>query len=915
MNLRTISQALLAAATIAVCSAAAQAADVRAELSAREAYVGAPISLYLKISDAPSHGEPSLPEVDGLAIRSSGTPSRSTQTTIVNGRRSDHVSTTYSWQITPRREGTFVIPPIQVDVDGQWQSTRPIRFVATKNETGDLLFAEVTGQQKEIYVGQPLSLTLNLWVKPYHDAQYDITLSEENMWQLISEATNWGAFTERMNELAENRQRPGGDEVLREDSLGEEHAYYHYQVETLIYPTRPGKITVDDLNIVVDYPTQLGKSRDPFASMFDNDYFGGRSPFGTMGHSPFRRSSLAITDSRPIVAEVTIDSIDVKPVPTAGRPADYRGTVGQYQIVTQASPTTVKAGDPITLHIGIRGDGPMELVQAPPLETLPQLTADFKVTKEPLAGIVQDDTKLFTTTIRPRRAGITHIPAIPLSYFDPKAETFVTVESKPIAIEVTEAERLQLDAIVSSVDGDNSLSAKGGSQPVFDLTNYTGNDAIVSAGHNSNLPWIVAVVLPPTIVCISWAARNRKSISQWFFGEDRESFRAARRSIETASSPSAIAAVLNRFASSESDNITQSEDLELRQLLNDCDHASYGGSPDQQLSTLKSQAIAIIDQRSKMAPKHNNGTQIPKIGRRRMTAMACWTFAGIALMVPVAMYSMGKVDKTGKQESASRQIELSNSKSSPLNSLSKSQMEIIFDEANRAYLDGKKVSATDTAVAKECFSRAATKYDQLIQAGICNANLYTNLGNVQLQLGSRGKAIANYERSLAVDAFHAQARNNLVVARKSLSTDTHDATTSLGSLFGLGSVERFVSTYTIAILLVAAWAIAWMAVLSSLLLNRLHSGLASFSLCCLLLAGLVVIYFSGFERSSVPRAIVATDKVILREAPGNEFPEIASTTVVEGESLRVLRADGPWIRIEKNDGTSGWIAGTNLEIL
>ena len=95
----------------------------------------------------------------------------------------------------------------------------------------------------------------------------------------------------------------------------------------------------------------------------------------------------------------------------------------------------------------------MDLIQCPPLVDLPQLTADFKVTNEPLAGVVEGDTKIFTTSIRPRRAGIMEIPAIPLSYFDPASEQFVTVQSEPIRIEVVAAERLAVGSIVGSATG------------------------------------------------------------------------------------------------------------------------------------------------------------------------------------------------------------------------------------------------------------------------------------------------------------------------------------------------------------------------------------------------------------------------------------------------------------------------------
>ena len=92
---------------------------------------------------------------------------------------------------------------------------------------------------------------------------------------------------------------------------------------------------------------------------------------------------------RPIVAEAIVEPIDVLPIPTAGRPADYRGAVGKYQIVTEATPSTVKAGDPIKLlhrHRGHRPDGIGPGAAAGRIAGARR--ADFKVPNEPLAGFV-----------------------------------------------------------------------------------------------------------------------------------------------------------------------------------------------------------------------------------------------------------------------------------------------------------------------------------------------------------------------------------------------------------------------------------------------------------------------------------------------------------------------------------------------
>ncbi|MEZ6136269.1 MAG: BatD family protein [Pirellulaceae bacterium] len=355
-------------ALIAIVASQTSAADVDVRLSTREAYVGAPITLQIAIINAGDYESPRLPEIDGCDVRSAGSPSQSSQITIINGRRSESRSVKLQYLITPRRAGRFEVPALEISVDGSTVKTEPLSFVATKSETGDLLFAEIEGEQAKVYVGQPLELKLKIWIKPFRDAEHRLTLAEGDMWQMIAQSSSsWGSFTSRMEELRQNRQRPGGQEVLRDDGQGNERSYYLYEITATVYPDRPGRIAADDVQIVANYPTGLKTSRSPFGSLFDDGPFGGRSPLSDMLDddffgSPFR-DQLSIASARPVVAEVKVDSIEVVPVPTEGRPSNYRGAVGSYRIVTEATPTTVEAGDPITLHIGIAGTGPMNLVQ------------------------------------------------------------------------------------------------------------------------------------------------------------------------------------------------------------------------------------------------------------------------------------------------------------------------------------------------------------------------------------------------------------------------------------------------------------------------------------------------------------------------------------------------------------------------
>jgi len=76
-----------------------------------------------------------------------------------------------------------------------------------------------------------------------------------------------------------------------------------------------------------------------------------------------------------------------------------------------------------------------------------------------------------------------------------------------------------------------------------------------------------------------------------------------------------------------------------------------------------------------------------------------------------------------------------------------------FEAANRAYEQGR-------------FSEAKIGYEKLVEAGEWSANLFYNLGNADHRLGAPGRAILDYERALALDPAHPEARANLEVLRK-----------------------------------------------------------------------------------------------------------------------------------------------------
>lgn len=465
----------------------ARAGDVTVQVSSREAYVGQPVRVQVTIRDAEADELPEPPEVDGADIRLVAGPQTSSRTTIINGQMSQETTVTYVYAVTPERVGTIRIPPFSVKMDGQIRMTDPIDLVAVKSETGDLLFVEVEGARDSLYVGESLELVLKMWIRPYTDQGLGVRLDEDDMWSLVNEENSrWGVFADSLTDMLRRRVRPRGREVLRADSEGSDRGYYLYEVRTTVWPERPGLLDVGDVRVVVTYPVGLRRER----SLFEDQ--------------------LRLTDARPVQASPANPPIEVKAIPTEGQPAFFRGAVEPYALSVTAKPTEVRVGDPITLTMTLRGQGRLDLLQAPALVEVPELTAGFQVPDEVLAGSVQGNSKVFTQSIRAKSESVTEIPPIPFAYFDTKAEKFVVVQSEPIPLKVEPAQRMAVSEVVEARPGiaapTHLTELSGGI-----VANYYGSaELLADQSFAPKVTSLVVAAAPPLLFGVLWAGRRRK---------------------------------------------------------------------------------------------------------------------------------------------------------------------------------------------------------------------------------------------------------------------------------------------------------------------------------------------------------------------------------------------------------------------
>ena len=866
------------------------AQTLESQLSNQQTYVGQPIMLQIQISDAKEIDSPQLPDVDGLDLELAGTPARSSRVSIINGRRSESSSVLFNCQITPRRAGTFTIPPIKFKLEGREKSTPEYQFDVAVSETGDLMFVEIEGPDKPVYVGQPVKLKLKFWLKPFVDPTRNIKLSEANMWQLMAASSNWGPFQQRLEELLANNQRLAGQEVSRMNAAGESTAYYRYDIESTVYPQRPGKIDVGDVQIVANYPTELGEARNQLSLFGDDDDFGSTLMQEFFRDSPRNRKSLVVTATRPIAVTAARPAVEVIDVPVVGRPADYRGAVGKYRIVAQAQPTEVTAGAPITLQMILQGDGPMELVQAPPLATLSSLTDDFKVDDDALAGFVQDDAKLFTTTIRPRRERIRQIPPIPFSFFNPETEQFETVFSEPISIRVKRADLLALDSIVSNsrtkdrsppsnssdmVSG--TVEATARNQP--DLRNVSTDSILTNTIPRQSFEWLLFAI-PPLLCGLLLIVTRRGALLQLM--RSRQPVQRTIAAIRRAKSPGEIAVAIQELSGS-------SMPPAIADVVSRCHQAAYSLLESVSTEELKSAAIVAVRQFPR--DRVEGGSRLPRAVLSRTIPWFVLSVAALAATEgPVAMAQSTSM------------------------TLNVNQQRTILDEANDLYAQALELKSTDAGATSEKFSAAIAKYKTVATDGIHSPELMFNLGNAYLQVNELGLAIASYEQALRWDAYQFGAVKNLLHARGQLASPPKDLVLRTMDWRSLGSHlvdwNRWIPARWVWWLAVISSCVTWSLIGWRLLFSRPRFyGLLMFNVALFILTTLSLALSNNYYFAA--DGVATNLETELRQADGSTFPIVGKISM--GEGIELLDQRGEWVRVKAmRFPESGWVPRENV---
>jgi hypothetical protein len=178
------------------------------------------------------------------------------------------------------------------------------------------------------------------------------------------------------------------------------------------------------------------------------------------------------------------------------------------------------------------------------------------------------------------------------------------------------------------------------------------------------------------------------------------------------------------------------------------------------------------------------------------------------------------------------------------------------------------------------------------------------LGNCEYRLGEPGRAMLDYERALALDPGHPEAKANLTLLRS-----------QTGAKVPAPSWEQYAFTG----LSQDAWAIAaaiagWIAVfgVAALATGGRHGNaglwLAAIAAAAVAAYGSGVLWLSAQERGT---AIVVAKSVEARLAPADSAG--LADALPAGSRVRVLSERGEWVYCELAGESRGWIPQNAIE--
>ena len=816
----------------------------------------------------------------GLEVIAGPYTSQQSSYQIVNGHTSRSSSITYTYTLYAEKAGTYTIGAAHAKAGGKTIASRPFRIVVSgsakkngstapnmhdddampsrssgTNISSNDLFVKVTASKKRVHEQEPILLTYKLYTL------VDLTSLDGKMPDLK------GFHTQ---EIPLPQQKSFHLEKLN----GRNYRCVTWS-QYVMYPQMTGKMTIPSITFKGVVVVQ-NRNVDPFEAFFN----------GGSGYVEVKRNIVA-------------PAIDIQVDPLPQKPADFSGGVGKFSISAQLTNPVVKAGTPMTLRVVVGGTGNLKLIKQP-VVTFPK---DF----DKYDPKVTDKTKLTTNGIEgnmvydflvvPRNQGNYTIPAISLTYYDTTTNTYKTIKTEPLNVNVepgdgkstsvadySEAKPTDIRPIKQGdydvVDTDNLLFGSTtfwmwiivpfvlfvALVVVFHKKAVENADIVGKKGKRANK---VAAKRLKSAYKLLVAGRQNEFYDEvlralWGYVSDKMNMPVEQLSRENVSEKLASfdidSTIIDKFISA----------------LDECEYERYapGSAKGNMTKTYDTAMIAIENIENTLKTSKKSSNMRSRMGKA----------ARLVLLLIMFSFSSGSV--------------------------------LAAADTNAQTSQQPNSMSASSAYAKGDYQQAAAEYKALLKTEQ-SAELYYNLGNCEYRLGNITQSIVAYERALRLNPGDADTRYNLQFLR----SKTIDKVVPIDEMFFVvwyHSVQNLISIDAWACLAIISFVLALVFVLGYLFGTNMVLRKAGFFGGVVLLVFFFVSTLFAYQCKErlLERniAIVQQPTLNVKKTPADN----GSDAFVIHEGTRVTITDRSmrdWFGVRLDDGKEGWLKKTSVEVI
>ena len=356
------------------------------------------------------------PSIKGFDVLMGPSRSQQSNTQIVNGNVTSTSSITFTYILMANNAGEYTIPGASIIADGDQMVSNSVRIKVLPQDQGSSNSSSSSSTHSSSGTGvsnQDLFITAsasktNVYEQEAFVLTYKIYTRESNLQLNNAKLPDFKGFHSQEIEMTTNaRWTP-------EHYQGRNYYTTVYR-QFVLFPQQSGKLYIDpaQFQMTVGKPVQ---SDDPFDAFFN----GGSNVI-----------EIKKSISTPKIA------INVNPLP-AGKPADFSGGVGEFNISSSINNKELKTNDAITIKLVISGTGNLKLISNPEIKFPddfevydPKVDNQVRLTREGLTG-----NKVIEYLAIPRHAGTYKIPGVSFSYFDIRSKSYKTLKTEEYVINV-----------------------------------------------------------------------------------------------------------------------------------------------------------------------------------------------------------------------------------------------------------------------------------------------------------------------------------------------------------------------------------------------------------------------------------------------------------------------------------------------